>query len=946
MRYKFIWIFLALFFFGLFPAAAQEALFKPFTSLRVIKTEYFDIIFPSESESSARQLASYADQVYEYVSSLLGIVIPGRIPVTFTPHTDMFNGYFSRTSNHIVLFDTPMDIEWTAFADNLKGLFLHELTHAISLNSRSPFYQFMHRIFGNWVSPTWINAPLFMVEGVTISFESLDGTGRANDPLAKHYLRQAIHEGKLLTPFQASGVYDRPIQPSGYYYEYGGLFSSWLQQTYGMEKYAQLWQSMGRTSRFSFFVYRSGFYRIFKNTYNIDFIDAWNAFGASMTLNNLETNNDELLPVKYRYFSEKEQFIRSLTARGNNLYYINSTERKIGIYDTLTGTIRTFNTSYLAYDLDVSADGTTLLLSGYRNIESRYLAAVTEYKTDGRNTGRAIEGLYKARYFRGGVIGIRSDLHNTCIVYEDFNGKREILLRGNQELIFSGPQVIDDERIVFIAAQRGERKLWLYNYVSQELFQIESSDGSGEYRSYIRGLYVSEGKLFFSHNSDDRMYKLGLIDLDTMQATFSSRDFSGGVFNPVSTGDSVYYLGTFVSRNSLLRFPEKVSSLSGIQNDLHFVKLEPAEERQYLIHGSNEYIEPLYSEHSKTYMGIKYMNPFNFWFPVPLIRIYENNDKPGIRLDGGGIFSLMTDPTDRNMIITMVNADIRYKMASIDMFSWQNNILGFPLTLNFSDTVVESANNPYRSTNVSLNGSIFWSSGLLANRFSLGGGYVRNANHENDKGAYQWNETGKGFYLHTGYSFSYHKLFSLQFSGISLLNNFAPRADGVFRINAETRFPVNFIFYGAYDERGMDLHGISNTYSSTLVTGFTMNEYSHPFGLNLAWLAGSEFAVGLFSFQIQRNLSHLYFNNVFGTLALRNQIYDSKGHQDAEGYQIGDYRIIQSLMLKLGVKMSFFPLVKFPATIEPYVSGAWKFSNTITGEKSQLAFDWGLNLSY
>ena len=54
------------------PVEAQ--LFKPFTSLRVIKTERFDIIFPKESESSARLLASYADRTYEQVSSLLGAV--------------------------------------------------------------------------------------------------------------------------------------------------------------------------------------------------------------------------------------------------------------------------------------------------------------------------------------------------------------------------------------------------------------------------------------------------------------------------------------------------------------------------------------------------------------------------------------------------------------------------------------------------------------------------------------------------------------------------------------------------------------------------------------------------------------------------------------------------------------------------------------------------------
>lgn len=89
-----LWILILLLLLGIFPAIAQNTLFKPFTTFRTIKTEHFEIIFPEESERSARLLASYADQVYSEISSLLGIEVRGRIPVTFSPHTDIFNGYY------------------------------------------------------------------------------------------------------------------------------------------------------------------------------------------------------------------------------------------------------------------------------------------------------------------------------------------------------------------------------------------------------------------------------------------------------------------------------------------------------------------------------------------------------------------------------------------------------------------------------------------------------------------------------------------------------------------------------------------------------------------------------------------------------------------------------------------------------------------------------------
>jgi len=953
LKYKYTGILIALIICVSVPAAAQ--LFEPFTSFRVIKTERFDIIFPEESESSARLLASYADRVYNQVSSLLGIEYPGRIPVTLAPHTDMYNAYYRPLpGSYIVLFDTPMDLEWTNFANSLESLFLHELTHAVSLNSRSKFYRVLHRIFGNWASPTLLYAPLFMVEGVTVSFESLAGFGRANDPLIKQKLRQAIHEGKFLTPFQASGVYDLPGQ-EGIWYEYGGLFSAWLQHTYGMEKYAELWQAMGKDIIFSFFVYRSDYYRAFKRIYGVDFMDAWKTFSDSLALNSIEENAGELLPKQYRFFSEKRNSISALAAWGNSVYILNSQERKIHVYDIPTGSLRSFSSDiFTSYDIDVSPDGSALLVSGYNITGERYRAVVTEHRTDsGRKTGRTFQGLYKARYFRDGVIGIRSELHNTCIVYEDFEGNSEILFRGNEELLFSGPQALDNERIVFIASRNGVRELLLYNYVSGELFRIESSAG-GEYWRYMRGLNVSEGKLFFSHNTDDRMYKLASIDLESMQAVFSGRDFSGGVFYPVSANGEVYYRGAFFSGDGFLRFPETVGSISGTQDEIMLVK---AENENYGMIASQKTEEVVYSGESKRYHSILYMNPFKFWLPLILSSINEVDGKINFTLDGIGLFSLISDPTDRNTVTVIAYADITYRMAQVDI-NWLSTVPGFPLLLVFSDNVLiyelGNYNYPYRDTRMSLNGSFAWYPGEWAFGFSLGGLYSRIAYYDGGASAYQWKETGHVFALSTGLTFSnlrrrQHELFgtglSLDLTGISVLESFSPRVEMMFRASAETRFPLNLTLYGVYDEMGMNLQGVSLGYGDPVFVKAASEEYPHPAGLDLKWLGGVEASVGLFSLEIQDNFSHIYFNRFFGTLALRNVIYDSKGHPEAEGIAINDMRLAQSLVLKLSLVSSFIPLKMSPLFIEPYIWVAWKFSNTITGKGSLWSFGVNFNIS-
>jgi len=953
MRHKRVCLPIIFIFLTLIPAFSQNALFKSFTGFKVIKTERFDIIFPEESESSARLLASYADRVYYELSALLGIENPRRIPVTFAPHTESFNGYYNSVFNHIMLYDTPMDIEWTAYENNLKNLFIHELTHAITYNSRSPYYKFLYRIFGSWASPVYFNGPGFMIEGVTVSFESLSGYGRANDPRHKQYLRQAVHENKFLTPFQASGVYDRPIQSSGYWYEYGGFFSVWLQSNYGMEKYAELWQAMGRDSNFSVFVYRSGFYRLFKKVYGIDFTDAWNEFKASLALDDLKTNEDELIPVKQRYFDEKEFFIRGLAANGNSLYFFDRSRDKIGIYDTLTGKIRELNAPLYTYDIDVSPDGGVMLLSGYRYTEDRYTAVVTEMRADnGRRTGRAVEGLYNARYFRNGVIGLRSNLHNNSIVYEDFNGRSEILLRGNENLMFSGPQALDDGRIVFIASFKGVRELWLFDYVSHELFRFESAIGEDGYWKYMRGISVSEGKIFFSHNANDRMYKCGFIDPEMMHVIFNEKDFSGGVFNPVSVNDTIYYLGAFVSRNSILRFPESVGLLSGNQSKLRLVKLDfqdyvtAEEEKEIFYNGWS------FSNSSQKYRSILYMNPFKFWVPVPLVRYNYNFDIKDIKnfnfnisLDGGGIFSIMADPTDRNLVTVLAFLDARYKMADIEILKWRNTSLGFPLTFDVSDTVEASADSVYRYTSAMVSGKISLSMGQWHNEFMLGGGYAGRADYESGKNAYNWKQTGSNFFVQTVFTHNYRR-FGMQFSGISFADSFVPRIDGTLNASADTRFPLYLYLFGAYDKRGMDLHGVSKTFGSMIVSQYALKEINQPKDLNIFWLAGGEAGVGLFSFNIQRNLSHIYFNRIYGSLAVRNQVYDGMNNPDAEGYKLnGDLRLVQSLSLKIGMKISFIPVVEVPASIGPYVMGAWKFSNMITGKGSLWYIDAGFKIS-
>jgi hypothetical protein len=340
------------------------------------------------------------------------------------------------------------------------------------------------------------------------------------------------------------------------------------------------------------------------------------------------------------------------------------------------------------------------------------------------------------------------------------------------------------------------------------------------------------------------------------------------------------------------------------------------------------------------------MNPFRFWLPIPLIRTSVSNNGSSISLDGAGFLSYAADPAGRNFVMLVAYADIPYRMAMIDTFSWHNTSMGFPLTLSFSDMAEDLGDGPRRLTSASLSGRFQRSTGQWRQGFSLGAGYSRRADYDGGWSAYEWEESWHRFFITAGTGLSYRRV-SLSITGISFADSFEPRIDGLFMASVNTRFPLGFTLFGAYDARGMSMHGVSNNYGSQLAAPYALNEYSLLADLSLNWLAGGEAAIGLFSFEIQKNFSHAYFNRFYGVLALRNQVYDGKGHPEAEGVMINDLRLIQSLALKLGMKVSFFPFVKYPYYIEPYVYGAWKFSNTITGkgEPFSLGLNLGINFS-
>jgi hypothetical protein len=916
-------------------ASAVAQTFRPFTELRVIRTKRFDIIFSERSRPTAERVASFADDLYDRASSLLDIRVRGRIPVTITPDSEGFNGYMNAFPYpHIVLFDTSMDIELTTYGDPIESLFFHELVHAVSMSSRGPAFDFLSRIFGAWIMPIGLTAPFYMIEGVTVSFESLDGFGRANDPLIRERVAQAAVDGVFQTPFQASGIHDRPFNGNTPY-EYGGLFSAYLQKRWGMDAYAKLWKEMGTRVPLSLSFYKHGFYRIFKDVYGIPLVDAWADFAAELAVPGLEDNRENLLVGGEFGFD-------LIVSGGGRLFFPDAVEGRLCSYDPKSGTrSKLFPIDSTVSDIDVSGDGRRILIASYRFDMNLATAVVEEYETQtGNRTGRSWKSMYRPRYFRDGIVGVSAELHRNRIVFRDGAGKETVLLPEGDGILYSAPAPIDEDRIACIVSEKGVRRIIVFDASSGEAARLKTDlpDDAERFR-YARDLRFRDGTLFFSYTKAGGFYKLAAIDENGI--VFSERQFSGGIFSATQIEGTVYYRGAFSPWDSVLRYPEKAADIAGKRAAIALGESWPAAESPAQIGPSDK------TEHEENrYSPLSYLDPSRFWIPYPLLRSSGNT----LRNDGFGIVSYLSDPLDANTLFLTAGFDTAGNLGMVEI-DWTTLSLGTPINAVFSDKIEFDAStgldDPYRATRAAVNASFL--RGIRGERNTVelqaSASSMLHADDPKDgSDAYAWDYEDPRYAIgfSAGLSSLRRPAWRLFGSGAELVGRCrlalpatTYRTDTVLRAAFEPLLPVRIAAYAVFDEGGAALDGSSVTYGEASFEG--MSEYADEAPSELKLLAGVNTELRLFSMETQSNISHLYFNRLFGTLSFRGAAYDSDGGA----------HFVQSLMLRAGAVASALPLAFLPVRFSPHFWAAWKLSNLDDANAgNDYAFGFTLDLAW
>jgi len=348
-----------------------------------------------------------------------------------------------------------------------------------------------------------------------------------------------------------------------------------------------------------------------------------------------------------------------------------------------------------------------------------------------------------ARFYRDGVVGIVSNLHNTDLVFASKDGRR-VLLAGSEDLMYSSPAVLDDRRLALIVAIRGRRTIGILDVDSGrlELVRPEEARGDGAAAGgsatdvsleYVRQLSAHDGRILFNWNPGDRFYRLGVLDLGAADGaegadgtggagdggamlSLETADFSGGVFWPTSLDGDVYYLGRFSEGTRICRYPAAAGGTGtrrlGFTLEAFDVRAVSAARDECLAEAAKTAVV-------EAYRPLDYLRPFATWFPYVDLAAIDRSFRPF------GLF-LFQDPMDTNAAMLNIGYDSVHPFADLSL-SYSTAALPVVLSLGIGDNLVYgSSGDPVRRSALSLQASYKapFHPAPRALGFSLGGSFL------------------------------------------------------------------------------------------------------------------------------------------------------------------------------------------------------------------------------
>lgn len=585
---------------------AIDGLLSKSENLRIVKTQYFDIIFPEECRESAKILVENADKAYEELAATYEQPMLFRFPVVITPEEQMFNAYFSTGYyNRIVMYATTPDEDFNEFSEIFLSTFKHELTHAFTFNLRDKFWQVYSIMFGDNPTPTMIAITSGMAEGATVSYESKDGEGRINNEYTKHLLRQAKIEDDFPSYADVSCVAEK--DPNANFYEFNGFFHDWLQKNYGMKKYGEWWYRQVNIQSLTV----GG---AFKKVYGFKLKDAWNQFAQEFEIPEICDDSVENGKIQDLFAPDSNVYSKE-NSSGNYFYFLTNTQK--GIYFYKRGYIYFIDKNDLENsEIQAKKICSVSNVSNIRFSNDGNFAVITYYDLNAPTTKRKISiydiqnkkniRINKDAIKDGNLIKKDGEYYlvytdfssfNVKIKVDkvDFSNKKNLLTNVSEKVLNTEVNAysyvdVGGGNFAFINKSKMDYSICVFdsecNLVKEYSLPLEKMD--------IRYLSFMNDNLYFSWANPGTMIRFGKIDLAKDIISLSNQNISGGIFYPVGLNQNeIAYIANFAKEYRLLKKqiqPETMQEFSvetiamnndDFSNEERTLPLELAGEREY-----------------------------------------------------------------------------------------------------------------------------------------------------------------------------------------------------------------------------------------------------------------------------------------------------------------------------------------------------------------------------
>lgn len=567
--------------------------FSGSSNIRLIKTRHFDLIYDDKCARSAIILSSEADAIYSELSKKLSLKHDFHIPVVITSTVDTHNAYYSSAPfSHIVLYDTPAAIDQVSFSNEFINTFRHELIHAITYNLHNKGWTAAKGVFSDALNPALLTITKGFAEGASVSLESDGATapdstikeGRVNSPYHMAFIKQAKLDDKWPLYSEIQGAVDGVNYGKLPYY-FGGAFNYYIQNKYGLDKYARFWYKCVNWQTATYFtsfyeVYRIGIKHVwedFRKSVPVPLITKYaedQNYCTSLTSHKKIAHLDlgTISTKNYYYYDSDSQNIKSIAIPPDADCTPPATPNSIVKFSKKSANkknnvkTRTIFNQPNATNLSVSNDDALIAIS----YTSKNYATPTN-RTKIIDTASATYYTVSKKHIRDAAINKASDSYYfacvatssqycTLLIYKVIkkgSGVKDLLLlkeiTAPYGVAFYKPTITDSACVYYIKVSGLHYTLEGYDIKSGSRTSTPFPRGT---RVYSLNSVPASSTLTFSYTTSDTLVRYGNVDTayttnKNMTFTLMARDISGGVYNPCALNNFSYYIAQYFDRSTI-----------------------------------------------------------------------------------------------------------------------------------------------------------------------------------------------------------------------------------------------------------------------------------------------------------------------------------------------------------------------------------------------------------